>query len=88
MAILISKGRNFLTRLLRANYKTSRSVHLPARSLRVYTEALTEFNLIYRADGLSDTLSEGSFLEVTPGVGTVGRAYIPRTDERVRSLIA
>lgn len=82
------KQRNFLTRPVWDNCKTSRSLHPPARSLRVYTEALPEFSLLYEQMVSVILLSEGCFLEAAPDVGTVGRAYIPRTEERVRNPIA
>lgn len=41
---------------------------------------------IQSSDGLGTTsLSQGCFLEMVPNVVTVGRVYIPRTGEWVRS---
>ena len=58
-----------------------------ARSLKVYMEALTGFKHVFSPDGLNNTLlSQGCVLEEAAGVGIVGRMYIPRTGEAVRSL--
>ena len=60
---------------------------LTAKILRVYIEALTGFSHVFSPDGLDSTLlSQGCILETAPTVGTVGRMYIPMTEERVRSF--
>lgn len=51
-------------RVVLGTHKASRSLNLPARILKVYTETLTELRHIYCLDGLNNTsLSQGYFLE-------------------------
>lgn len=65
----------------------SRSLCLPTRVLGLYIEALMGSRHIECPDGLNNTLlSQGYVLEMAPTVGTVGKTYIPRTGERLRSL--
>ena len=65
----------------------NRSPYLPARILKFYIEALTGFSHVFSPDGLNNTLlSQGHVLERAPMVGTVGRTYIPRTREGVKSF--
>lgn len=64
-----------------------RSLTLPTRFLKVYTEALTGFSHIFSAGGLSNTLlSQGYVLEKVPTVGMMGRAHIPRVGEAGEGL--
>ena len=57
------------------------------RILRIYIQALTEFSHLASPDGLNNTLlSQGCVLEVAVSVETLGRMYIPRTGEGVRSF--
>ena len=79
-----NKQENLYMRLVLGGHKTSRSLHLPARILKVYTEALTGFSHIYHPDDLNSTvLSQGCILETAP---TMGRTYTPRRGEGVRRL--
>ena len=58
-----NKQGNLHMRLVLGNHKVSRPPHLPARILKVYTEALTGFSHIYHPHGLNTTLlSEGCVL--------------------------
>lgn len=65
-----------------------RSLHIPARILKVYKEALlTGFTHMYHPSGLNNTLlSQVYVLGTDPSSGTVDREQIPRTKEMVRSL--
>lgn len=84
MAILIGKE---LTRLLFRWHKAGRLLHLPARILEVYVEDLTEFSHLFIPDDLNNAvLSRGYVFGIAPAVGSVGRAYFPRTGEGVKSL--
>ena len=61
----------------------SRSLHLPTRIL----EALTGVSQIFSPDSFNNTLlSHGCVPETAPGVGMVGRMYIPKTGEVVRNV--
>lgn len=61
--------------------------HPPATVLKVYREDLTGFSHIDCPEGLNKTLlPQGCALGTAPSVGTMGRAYIPRTGEGPRSL--
>jgi len=64
----------------------SRSPYPSARVLKVYIEALTRMRYIHCQMVSINLLSQGCVLEMAPTVGTVGRIYIPRTRERVRSI--
>ena len=82
-----NKQGNLPIRLVLSGCKTRRSLHLPATIIKVYIEALMEFNNIFSPDSLNITsLSQGYILEMTASVGIVGRTYIPRTGDGVRSL--
>ena len=60
------------------------SPHPPTSILKVYIEALTGFSHIHSPDGLDNTLLSQGYV---PTVGMVGRVYIPRTGEGVRSIL-
>ena len=64
-----NKQENLLTGLVLDGHKTSRSLHLTVRMLKVYTEALHGFSHVYHPDGLNNTLLfQGSVLEAASGV--------------------
>lgn len=44
------------TRFVMVSCKPNRSLYLPARTLKVYTEALTEFSKVFSPDGLNIAL--------------------------------
>ena len=72
--------------LVLSGCRMSRSLHPPARVLRVYREALMGFSQVLSPDGLNNILlSQGCILEVALSAGTVGRMYIPRIRAGVRS---
>lgn len=54
--------------------KTSISLYLPARNLKVYTKALTRLSHVFHPNSLNDTYS----LKVTLIVEMVDRTYFPR----------
>ena len=63
----------------------SRSLQLPARIWKVYTEALTGFSHVFSITGLNNTsLSQGYVLETAASMGRVGRTYIPKTEEGIQ----
>ena len=63
------------------------SLHSSNRVLKGYIETLTVFSHLLSPDSLNDALlSQGYIFGTAPTVGTVGRVYIPRTEEEVRSL--
>lgn len=82
-----NKQGDLHTRFILGGHKMSRSPHPPCQNLQVYTEALTRFSHIYCSDGFNNMLlSQGCILEMAPTVGMVGRVYVPRIGEKVRSL--
>ena len=83
-----NKQWNLPTRLVLSDCKMSTSLHLSARILKVYTEALTWTSHVHRQDGLKNTvLSQGCVLENgSPSVGMVSSMYIPRIEEGMGSL--
>jgi len=65
----------------------SRSLCLPTRVLKVYTEAFTGFSHIWGTGGLkSMLLFQGYILGIAPTMGMGSKMYIPRSAERVRSI--
>ena len=57
--------------------KTNRSLYLPARTLKVYTEALTEFSKVVSPEGLNIALLfQCCVLENDPTVGPMGRTHL------------
>lgn len=82
-----NKQGNRRTSLVLGGCKMTRSLHLLARILKVYTEGIMGFSHISCPDGLNNTLlSQGCVSEMAPDLGTVGKAYIPRTGEEGMSL--
>lgn len=60
---------------------------ISCQSLKVQIEALIKGSYIYCPDGLKNTLgSQDCVFGTVPTVETVGRAYIPKTGEWMRSL--
>lgn len=57
-----NKQGKFCTRLSWVGSKTSRSLHLPARILKVSIEALTGLSHVYCTDGLNNTLLSQSYV--------------------------
>lgn len=51
-----NKLEKLCARILLGIYKTSRYPHQPARILKVYTEALTEFSNVHHPDSLNNTM--------------------------------
>ena len=79
-----NKQGNLYMRL--GSHKTSRSLDLPTKILKVYTEALMGFSHVFSPDGLNNTLlSHGSVLESSYCGEGSGR-YIPRTVIELTSL--
>ena len=74
---------NLHRRLVLGSWKMGRSPHLPARILRVYTEALMRLNHVSSSYGVNNArlCPWSSYC-----VGTMGGTHIPRTEEVVRSL--
>lgn len=81
-----SKQENLHMRLALNGCKTSRSLHMPVRILKVYIKAFIGFSHVFSPDSLNILLSQGYVLETAPSVGMVGGTYIPRTEEGVKSL--
>lgn len=79
------KQGNLHRRTVLGSDKRSRSLHPPARILKVYIEPLG--SVLYSPDGLNNTLFfQGYFLDIAASVGKLDRPYILRTGEWVRSL--
>ena len=57
-----NKQVNLHMRLVLGSCNMSRSLHSPARILKVYTEALTGFSHIFSPDGLNNTLLSQCFI--------------------------
>lgn len=71
------------TRLVLCSCQTSRPLHLTTRVL----EISTGFSHMHNTDGFSSTLpSQGSALRTATAVGMIGRVYILRTGEELKSL--
>ena len=82
-----NKQGDLLMGLVLGEYKMNRSLHQPARILKVYREVLTGSSHVNSPDGLNNTfLSQGYIFGIAPTVRTVGRVYIPRAGEVVRIL--
>lgn len=82
-----NKQWNILTRFVSGSCKMSGSLHRPPQNLKEYREAFTGFSLVLSSDGVSNTYSlKASTLKKAPTVGTEVRVYVPRIEERVRSL--
>ena len=61
----------------------------PCQILKVYVQVLAGFSHAYHPGGFNNTLlCGGCVLGTAPTVGTVGRAYIPRTGEGKEPLVA
>ena len=73
------KHGNLPTRMVWVGQKMSRSLHHPTRVFKVHRKALPGFSEAYRPDDLNNTLLQDHILE---NMGTVGRAYIPKTEGR------
>ena len=70
-----NKQGNLHTRLILGGWKMSRSTHLPARILKVYTKDLTGFSHIYHPEGLNSTpLSQSCVLENGSHCGNGGQS--------------
>lgn len=82
-----NKQGNLHTKLVLGSCKMSRSLHPPARILKVYTEDLAGLSHKHSPDGLNNTLfSQGCNLERAARVGVLDKTYIPRTGEEMRSF--
>lgn len=77
-----NKQGNLHTRLVSGSHKTSRSLHPPARILKVYIESLTVVNHIYYLDALNNIILSQRFVLENGKHGKVIRSYIPKTGER------
>ena len=86
VAVLINK-RTYLGGLSWAAQNECKMSTFTCKILKYYREDLTRFNHIHCPDGLNTTfLSQGHALGTASIVRVVGRMYIPRTGEGVRSL--
>lgn len=82
-----SKKGNLHVRLILGSYKTGRSLHLPAKILKVHLEALIRFSHTYhQVVSTTHCALKVASLKAPSDVGMVGRTYIPRTGRRVRAL--
>lgn len=79
------KQRNSHPRLVLGGCGMSRSLSLPARILRVRIEYLMGLSDIHSPDHLNHSLKAVS-LQSAPIVVTMGRRYLPRMWEGVRTL--
>lgn len=76
---------NLNIRLAVGGLKMSKSLHPPARILKVYIQTLTGFSHIHNPGGLNNTLlSQGYVLETASTVGMGGK-HITRAGEGMRS---
>ena len=80
-----NKQGNLQARLVLSSCRMSRSLLLPTRILSLYRGLNWVLDCIQSRWFQLFTLSR-LVLEIAPSAGMVGRAYIPRTGERVRSL--
>lgn len=64
----------------------NKSLYLSARILKVYIEALVGFSQVFSPGGLNTLPSQSCIPETVSTVGMMGRRYIPRSGEGVRSL--
>lgn len=68
-----SEQGNLYTGLASSCCELSKSLHLPCRIFKVYTEALPGLSHMYLPDGLHGTLRpQGCVFELAPAMGTVG----------------
>lgn len=80
-----NKQGNLLMRLVLGGQKINRCSHSSTRKLKLDVEILSRFSHIYHPNGLNTTLlSQGYMVGMAPMVETVGRIYIPRTEEEVK----
>lgn len=78
-----NKQRNLHIRLVSGGCKTSRSPHLPTRIFSLYIETLIVFSQVCSLRGLRHILLfQCCDLEVSHST----RTYVPKTEERERSL--
>lgn len=83
------KARELTDEAYLGGHKRIRFLHLPARNLKVYIQALTGFNHIYHSDDLNTTsVSQGCILKTVSSMGKIKTVHIPRTGKRGEGLIA
>lgn len=82
-----NKQGNLLIRLVLGNSKMGRSLHPPARVLKIYIDALPEFCYTYCSNSLNiHCFLKALLLKMGRLVGTVDRIYSPRTGDSGRRL--
>lgn len=72
---------NLHKRLVLGTARQLRTLHLPARLLKVYIETLA-VTCSVQMDSITHYSLEAASLKQAPTVGMVGRTYIPSTGEK------
>lgn len=75
----VNKQENLHRRLILGSCKINRSLHLPTRTLTVYTEALKRLSPMYGPDGLNNMLlSQDCVLEMILAMEIVAEYILQR----------